>query len=61
MPGYGAQFVEVYFTEGDKKNQEHEHRQDGVEDRVEENGSLLLLRDETEDEVNHRPQTHRHR
>ena len=41
MPGDGSQFVEVDFAEGDEEYQEHEHRQNRIEDGIEEIGCFL--------------------
>ena len=36
MPGHRAQLMEVHLTECNEQHQEHKHREDGFEDRVEE-------------------------
>ena len=51
MPGHRAHFMEVNLAEGDKKHQEHEHREDGVEDGVKEVGRRLQLWCEGKEEI----------
>ena len=61
MPGHRAQLMKVHLAKRDEQHQEHKHREDGFENRVEELCCRFQLGRKGKDEIEQTARTHRYR
>ena len=58
MPWFQTHLMEIHLTERHEQNQEHEQRQDLIEDRLKEPARLLQFRCEGKEDIQQRSQSH---
>ena len=61
MPHLRLHLLEIHFAKGDEQNHKHKQRQDGVENGIEKNSSLMQCRREGKDEIGQCAEAHRYR